>query len=130
MNTKDGFAIQQALRHGFPVAVVSGARSENIRLRFHNLGTEDVFLNSPDKWLDLVKFMEKHHLDASMVLYMGDDLPDLEVMRRVAIPVCPSDAASEIQAVSMYISPFAGGTGCVRDVIEQVLRAQGYWDIL
>lgn len=127
MNTKDGFAIRLALEKGYPIAIISGARSESIRDRFVTLGTSDVFLDAKDKWVLLQQFMKKYKLSSQEVLYMGDDLPDLKVMTQVGMPVCPSDAVSEVQAVSKYISPFPGGCGCVRDVIEQVLRARSDW---
>jgi len=128
VNTRDGFAIKTALESGFHVAVITGARSESIRKRFNDLGTPDVFLASADKVKDLRTWTTRHHLDTAQVLYMGDDIPDLEVMKMVGFPTCPSDAAAEIQALSRYISDYPGGHGCVRDVIEQVLRAQGFWN--
>lgn len=127
MNTKDGYAIQQAIKKGYPIAIISGAKSESIRKRFEALGTSDVFLDSYDKWDKMQVFLERYGLESGDVLFMGDDLPDLEVMSKVGMPVCPNDAVSEIQQVSKYISTYAGGQGCVRDVIEQVLRARSDW---
>jgi len=130
MHTKDGFAIRYALQKGYPVAIISGARSESIRDRMKTLGGGDIYLDSRNKWKDLKHFIDLHGLTTRDLLYMGDDLPDLEVMQRVAVPTCPNDAVTEIQSVSKYISPFPGGQGCVRDVIEQVLRAHGNWPVI
>ena len=128
VNTRDGFALKMAIREGFPVAIITGGVSESIRLRFRVLGTEDVYLGSTDKVIDLKHWMNKWNLTADQVLYMGDDVPDLEVMRLVGMPTCPSDAVAEVLSASRYISTYAGGYGCVRDVVEQVLRAQGIWN--
>ncbi len=128
VNTRDGFAIKTAIEAGFKVGIITGARSESLKGRFKDLGTEDVFLGSTTKTVDLQMFVEKYHLQLSQILYMGDDIPDLEAMKAVGMPTCPNDATNEVQSVSRYISNYAGGHGCVRDVIEQVLRTQGYWN--
>jgi 3-deoxy-D-manno-octulosonate 8-phosphate phosphatase (KDO 8-P phosphatase) len=128
VNTRDGFAIKAAIDAGFKVGIITGARSESLRGRFNDLGTEDVYLFSSDKIADLKAFVEKYQLELSQILYMGDDIPDLGAMKLVGMPTCPNDATTEVQAVSRYISNFPGGHGCVRDVIEQVLRTQGYWN--
>ena len=127
MNTKDGFALFQAVRKNFPVAVISGARSTSIVERFACLGINDVFIDSKNKEKDLTIFLSKYDLEPISVLYMGDDIPDIPAMKIVGLPTCPQDAAEEVQSISKYISNFQGGNGCVRDVIEQVLRAQGKW---
>lgn len=128
VNTRDGFAIKTAIEAGFKVGIITGARSESLKGRFKDLGTEDVFLGSTTKIVDLQAFIAKYHLKLSQILYMGDDIPDLDAMKAVGMPTCPNDATNEVQAVSRYISNFPGGHGCVRDVIEQVLRTQGYWN--
>lgn len=128
VNTRDGFAIKTAIEAGFKVGIITGARSESLRGRFKELGTDDVFLGSLDKIVDLQSFITKYHIELSQVLYMGDDIPDLEAMKAIGMPTCPNDAANEVLAVSRYISTYPGGQGCVRDVIEQVLRTQGYWN--
>jgi 3-deoxy-D-manno-octulosonate 8-phosphate phosphatase (KDO 8-P phosphatase) len=128
VNTRDGFAIKTAIQAGFRVGIITGARSESLIGRFRELGTEDVFLGSTKKIEDLHTFVSKYRLELSQVLYMGDDVPDLEAMKAVGMPTCPNDATNEVQAVSRYISNYPGGYGCVRDVIEQVLRTQGLWD--
>jgi len=128
VNTRDGFAIKTAIEAGFKVGIITGARSESLRGRFKDLGTEDVFLGSLNKIIDLQSFIKKYQLELSQILYMGDDIPDLGAMREVGMPTCPNDATNEVQDVSRYISNYPGGHGCVRDVIEQVLRTQGFWN--
>lgn len=127
MNTKDGYALCHAVKEKFPIAIITGARSESIRGRFAYLGIDDVFLDSKNKLDDMKIFLLKYKLDPASVLYMGDDLPDITPMKRVGLPACPNDAAEEVQGISEYISNYPGGRGCVRDVIEQVMRAQGRW---
>jgi 3-deoxy-D-manno-octulosonate 8-phosphate phosphatase (KDO 8-P phosphatase) len=128
VNTRDGFAIKTAIEEGFKVGIITGARSESLRSRFRDLGTEDVYLGSVDKVVDLQIFAEKYQLDLKHILYMGDDIPDLGPLKLVGMPTCPNDATNEVQSVSRYISNHPGGGGCVRDVIEQVLRTQGFWN--
>ena len=127
MNMKDGYAIQLAVKKGYPVAIITGGNSESIRMRFKGLGITDIYLKSSNKMEDFNDYIYKYNLDAESVLYMGDDIPDFEVMKHVGIPTCPNDASEEIKSLSKYISGIKGGKGCVRDVIEQVLRAQGKW---
>ena len=130
MNTKDGYAIQHAVHQGYPIGIISGARSESIRHRFNAIGVSFVVLKSLDKLADLQEFARKYALHLNEILYMGDDLPDLQALKACGLPTCPADAVSEIQAASAYISDYAGGEGCVRDVIEQVLRSQKKWGAL
>ena len=127
MNTKDGFALFHAVKEKFPIAIISGAKSLSIRERFAILGINDVFLDSKDKVEDMKVFLAKYQLEPRDILYMGDDIPDISAMMKVGLPTCPYDAAEEVQGISHYISNLSGGRGCVRDVIEQVLRAQGKW---
>lgn len=127
MNIKDGYAIQYAVRKGYPMAIITGGTSENVKKRFANLGVKDIYIKSRNKMDDLGDFMERHGVGAGEILYMGDDLPDYQVMRHVGFPTCPADADSEIKEISVYISEKKGGEGCVRDVIEQVMRLQGTW---
>lgn len=127
MNIRDGFAIKYAAEAGYPIAIITGGDDEPVRWRFKKLGVEHVYLPSIDKVVDFNHFIEKFNIEASSVLYMGDDLPDLDVMKLVGIPTCPADADSEIKKIADYISDKKGGEGCVRDVIEQVLRAQYKW---
>lgn len=127
MHIKDGFSIQYAIRKGYIVAIITGGNSESIRERFSKLGVKDIYLKSSDKLADFRKFVADHDLEPKDVLYMGDDLPDYLVMKEVGFPACPTDAIEEIKSISKYISDKNGGEGCVRDVIEQVLRLQGNW---
>jgi len=127
MNTKDGYAIQYAVKRGYPIAIITGGTSENVGQRFRGLGLTDIYLGSSYKPDDFTDFLFKYDLKPEEVLYMGDDLPDYEVMKRAGVPCCPADAVDEIKSTAHYISPFGGGKGCARDVIEQVLRLQGRW---
>ncbi|MDD2279900.1 MAG: HAD hydrolase family protein [Bacteroidales bacterium] len=126
-NTRDGYAIHTAVKQGFPVAIITGGKSEAVRERFRGLGVTDIYLGSTDKVESLEDFRFKYGIELSEIVYMGDDIPDYEVMKRVGFPTCPSDAATEIISISTYISSYAGGRGCVRDIIEQVLKLKGLW---
>ena len=126
-NIKDGYALQLAVKKGLIVAIITGGKTEAIRVRYEGLGLKDVFLGCSIKVKEYNHLMEKYNLRSEEVMYMGDDIPDYEVMRLCGCPVCPADAAPEIKAVSIYISHRNGGYGCGRDVIEQVLKAQGKW---
>lgn len=126
-NVKDGYALQLASKLGFHLAVISGAVVTNITKRLNMLGVKDVFTGVPDKVLKLEEYMEQYHLTPNQVIYMGDDIPDLKVMQKVGVPVCPADAAEEVKQISAYISHCPGGRGCVRDVIERTLKIQGKW---
>ena len=127
VNLRDGYAIQLAVRKGYHICVISGCSSKEYRKRLKLLGVRDIFLNSKSKLEHFQTFIEKYKLNESEVLFMGDDIPDYEVMKKAGIPVCPSDADSEIRDVAAYISDRKGGEGCVRDVIEQVLRLHNKW---
>jgi 3-deoxy-D-manno-octulosonate 8-phosphate phosphatase (KDO 8-P phosphatase) len=127
MNIKDGYALQYAVKKGYIIGIITGGDSEAVRTRFIRLGIQDVYVKSHNKKEDFSNFLQKHHLSPSEILYMGDDLPDYEVMKEVGFPACPADAVEEIKAISKYISHKDGGEGCVRDVVEQVLRLQGNW---
>lgn len=127
VNTKDGYALRLAVTVGLHVAIITGAREEAIRRRYEGLRIHDVFLGSSVKTDNLKVLLEKYNLSADEVLYMGDDIPDYKIMQQVGLPCCPADAAPEIREISRYVSHRNGGYGCVRDVIEQVLKAQGKW---
>ena len=127
MNIKDGFAVQYAIKKGYPVAIITGGNSASVRTRFENLGSKDIYLKSFNKMNDFNDFLNRNHLKQEEILYMGDDLPDYQIMKRVGVPTCPADAVEEIKSISLYISYKTGGEGCVRDVIEQTLRVQGQW---
>jgi len=127
VNLRDGYAIQLAVKQGYRVAVITGANAKEYVKRLKQLGVKDVYLNSREKLEDFKDFLRKYNLEAPEVLYMGDDIPDTEVMKTAGVPVCPADADSEIKALSVYISDKKGGEGCVRDIIEQVLRLHNKW---
>ncbi len=127
MSIKDGFALQLAVKSGYRVMVVSGSSPSPVVDRLNKLGITDVHMSVLDKEAFISDFIRTNKLKPEEVLYMGDDLPDLPAMSVVGLPTCPSDAASEIVAAAKYISSVTGGNGCVRDVIEQVLTANGHW---
>jgi 3-deoxy-D-manno-octulosonate 8-phosphate phosphatase (KDO 8-P phosphatase) len=126
-NVKDGYALQLAYKKGYKVAVISGARSESMMHRMKALQIVDVFLGVERKHDVYKEYLKVNNLKPENVLYMGDDIPDYEVMLDAGVSACPADAAEEIKSVAQYISHFHGGKGCVRDVIEQVLKVQGKW---
>jgi 3-deoxy-D-manno-octulosonate 8-phosphate phosphatase (KDO 8-P phosphatase) len=127
VNLRDGYAIQLAVKKGYHVGVISGCKSKEYQKRLSLLGVKDIFLNSKSKLEHFNTFLNKYNLNKSEVLYMGDDIPDYEVMKEAGVPVCPADADSEIREISSYVSDKKGGEGCVRDVIEQVLRLNNNW---
>jgi len=127
LNIKDGYAIQLAQKKGLRIAIMTGGSSEAIEKRYRYLGVEDIFLRCSVKIKSYEELLEKLKLTDEEVLYMGDDIPDYEIMRRCGCPCCPKDACVEIKDISTYISDYKGGEGCGRDVIEQVLKAQGKW---
>ena len=126
-NIKDGFSIVHAIKMQYPIAIISGGNTPEVRLRYEKLGVKEIYQGVKDKVECLNDFMSKHNLKAENVLFMGDDLPDLSIMKVVGIPTCPNDAVQEIKELSKYISDRNGGEGCVRDIIEQVLRAHNNW---
>ncbi len=126
-NVKDGFAIRNAIEFGYPVAIITGGYIERVRLRYEKLGVKHYYDKARDKVECLNDFLNKVGVDAKNIMFMGDDLVDYQVMTVVGIPVCPKDAVHDIKEISKYISNKNGGEGCVRDVIEQTLRAQNRW---
>ncbi len=126
-NTKDGYAIQYAVKKGYPVAIITGGTSNAVEKRYRSLGVKDIYMSSKDKIADFEDFLSKYDITEDQIMYMGDDLPDYEVMKRVGVPTCPKNAVIQIKEISAYISDMDGGCACVRDVMEQVLRAQGNW---
>jgi 3-deoxy-D-manno-octulosonate 8-phosphate phosphatase (KDO 8-P phosphatase) len=127
VNLRDGYALQLAVKKGYLVGIISGSNSKEYQKRLRLLGVNDIYLKSRSKLDNFHAFLKKHNLNKSDVMFMGDDIPDFAVMKEAGIPVCPSDADSEIRQVSAYISDKKGGEGCVRDVIEQVLRLHNNW---
>jgi 3-deoxy-D-manno-octulosonate 8-phosphate phosphatase (KDO 8-P phosphatase) len=126
-NVRDGYAVQLAVKKGYRIAIITGGNSPEVKQRFEGLGVQDVFLGSSNKVEVFEKYVREHDLKKENICYMGDDIPDWKVMHLVGLPACPADAASEIKSFCNYISPKNGGEGCVRDMIEQTLRAQGKW---
>ena len=128
MNAKDGFALKLALKKGYKIAIITGGREKNIKERLEKLGITNVFLNAHDKLPILNKYLSDNKIDPNTSLFMGDDIPDLKPMKNVGLACCPNDAVHEIKEISHYISNINGGRGCVRDVIEQVLKANNDWN--
>ncbi|MBP3613979.1 MAG: HAD-IIIA family hydrolase [Bacteroidaceae bacterium] len=127
VNIKDGYALQLAVKAGFHVAIITGARTEAVRVRYQGLGIKDVYIGASIKRDCFEELLTMYELAPEEVMYMGDDIPDYEVMQMCGLPCCPADAAHEIKELSKYISPINGGEGCGRDVIEQIMAAQGKW---
>ncbi|MBR1395311.1 MAG: HAD-IIIA family hydrolase [Prevotella sp.] len=127
VNIKDGYAIQLAMKMGLRVVILTGGRTEAVRLRYERLGVKDIFMGCAVKVKTYDELLQKYQLEDAEVMYMGDDVPDIEIMRRVGCPVCPQDACPDVKDTSIYVSPYRGGYGCGRDVIEQTLRAQNKW---
>jgi len=127
MNIKDGYALQLAVKKGYKIAIISGGKSEMVRKRLNGLGITDIYLGSHTKIDTYNEFVATYDLDPNEILYMGDDIPDYEVMQRIGVPTCPNDSAQEIKDISIYVSNKKGGKGAVRDVIEQVMRVHGNW---
>ena len=128
VNMKDGYALKRATEH-LKIAVITGGNSTGIIRRLQSLGIADIFTGAHDKLNVFENYVRSNQIDPGRILYMGDDLPDYPVMRKVGLPTCPSDAVKEIIKVAQYISPYKGGQGCVRDVIEKVLLLQNKWTI-
>lgn len=126
-NIKDGYALQLAVKQGFKVAVVSGAKSKGVEARLRGLGIVDVFLGLDSKLEVYSDYLSRNALLPEQVLFIGDDIPDLAVMKLAGLAACPSDAVSEIKAISHYISPRNGGDACVRDIVEKILKVQNLW---
>jgi 3-deoxy-D-manno-octulosonate 8-phosphate phosphatase (KDO 8-P phosphatase) len=128
MSTRDGYSLQLAIKNGYRVVVISGGLSEGVRQRLLFLGIRDIFLDIHDKVAVLQQYARDHGLDEKDMLYMGDDIPDYHPMQFVGLACAPADAAPEIRHIAAYISSFNGGQGCVRDVIEKVLKLNGHWE--
>lgn len=127
VNIKDGYAMQHAVKKGYPIAIITGGHTQAVEQRFRSLGVKDVYMHSAFKMKDFLDFVEKNGLKPEEVLYMGDDIPDFTVLKKCGFPCCPADAVDEIKSICCYISSKNGGYGCGRDVIEKVLKAQGKW---
>lgn len=127
LSSKDSYAVQYAIKKGYLVALITGGNSIAVRDSFQSLGVHDVFLESMDKKKVFDDFILKKELSVEEILYMGDDIPDYEVMSLAGVAACPADASAEIKSISHYVSHKKGGEGCVRDIIEQTLKVQGKW---
>jgi len=127
VNIRDGYALQLALKSDLKVAIITGAKVESVRKRYQVLGIQDVYLGCSLKIDVYQQFLDKYGLKDEEVMYMGDDIPDYQVLQRCGLPCCPADAAPEIKDICTYVSPVNGGYGCARDVIEKILTAQGKW---
>ncbi|GAB3841939.1 KdsC family phosphatase [Hymenobacter jeollabukensis] len=120
---RDGYAIRHALRRGYRVVIISGRQEEGVRRRLESLDVTEIYLGVDDK----VQVFGACGLDAARVAYMGDDMPDLDVMQRCHLAACPADAAADVRAISQYVAQLPGGRGAVRELIEAVMKAQGRW---
>ena len=127
VNIKDGYSMQLAVKMGLRLVIITGGRDEAIAKRYHYLGIEDVFLACGVKIVKYRDYLKEHNISNEEVIYVGDDIPDYEIMKECGCPCCPKDACVDIREISTYVSPCNGGDGCARDIIEQVLRAQGKW---
>lgn len=129
MNIKDGFALQLAIKKGYQVLIISGSYSEPAEKRLRNLGITEIHMRVHDKLECVRTFLAKQQLSMHEVLFMGDDVPDWQLMQEVSISACPKDAVADIRGTAQYISLYGGGAGCVRDVIEKVLKINGHWEL-
>lgn len=127
VNVRDGYALNLAARLGYGLAIITGGRCESVRLRFQKLGMKYIYLNASNKIEQFREFIAETQYTPEQIVYIGDDIPDYEVMQLVGLPVAPSDATDEIKQVARYISPYRGGEGVARDVLSQVMKAQGKW---
>ena len=127
MNTKDGFIIKYALDKGFKIFIISGGTNKGVKERLKDLGIEEIFLGEHTKKDTYDKLIKKYNLKKNEIVYMGDDIPDIPVMKKIGVPCCPNDAVPDVKQISIYISKKDGGQGCVRDIIEQTLRVQNKW---
>ena len=129
MNIKDGYGLQLAIKKGYHIVIISGGNSPEAEERLAKLGVKHIYMRCENKKEALQQFMVQYNLQAGEILFMGDDIPDFEVMDMVGLPCCPRDAVAEIKEIAKYISPVKGGEGCCRDVIEKVMKLRGHWEI-
>jgi 3-deoxy-D-manno-octulosonate 8-phosphate phosphatase (KDO 8-P phosphatase) len=127
MNVRDGYALQLAIKKKYEIIIISGSYSAEAQIRLEKLGVNKIFMRVENKLKKLKELIALHQLNKEEILYMGDDIPDYEVMQFCGLATCPADATAEIKSISKYISPLKGGEGCVRDVIEKVLKLQNNW---
>jgi 3-deoxy-D-manno-octulosonate 8-phosphate phosphatase (KDO 8-P phosphatase) len=129
MNIKDGYALQLAIKMGYRVVIISGSQSEGVRSRLQKLGIRDIFMQTEDKQARMLAYAEENKLAKKSILFMGDDIPDYAAMKEAGVSCAPADAAAAIRDIAQYVSPFRGGEGCVRDVIEKVLTLNNHWTL-
>ncbi len=127
MNVRDGYALQLAIKNNYEILIISGSYSAEAQIRLEKLGVTKIFMRIENKLEKLKELISAHQLNKEEILYMGDDIPDYEAMQYCGLAACPADAVAEIKTISKYISPLKGGEGCVRDVIEKVLKLQNNW---
>jgi len=127
MNVQDGYAVKVAIQKGYNVCIISGGTNEGVRLRLKGLGVTDIHMGAHHKIDPFEEYLDIYNINPNNVLYMGDDIPDIPPMQIAGIACCPQNAVPEVKALSNYISHKHGGDGCVRDVIEQVLKVRGHW---
>jgi 3-deoxy-D-manno-octulosonate 8-phosphate phosphatase (KDO 8-P phosphatase) len=127
MHVKDGFGLQMAMKYGYKIFIISGGVSEESKRRLEFLGLKEVYIGIADKTAFVTEILKNNKIKWAEVLYMGDDLPDIPVLAKVGLSACPADAVNEVRNIAKYISPINGGWGCVRDVIEKVLKVNGHW---
>ncbi len=127
MNIKDGYALQHAVKKGYTICIISGGTSESVRLRLEGLGIKDVHLGCKNKIKVFEQLKQQHGLENNEVLYMGDDIPDYKIMQQVGVAACPANAAEEIKGISHFISSKNGGEGCVRELLEKVMKLHSKW---
>ncbi len=126
-NIRDGYAIRKAIEEGFKITVISGGKSLGVQKRLSDLGLKDIYLGVNDKLPVLLQWMQKEGIDSNQLAYMGDDILDLPCYAHAALKACPQDAAPEIRSICNYISGYHGGKGCVRDLIEKIMKSQNTW---
>lgn len=127
LNIKDGYAMQLAVKQGYTLGIITGGDTSAVKKRYEGLGVQHIYMKSQVKIIDLEDFMQKTGIPSEAIVYVGDDIPDYEVMKAVGLPICPSDAAPEIKSIAKYISHREGGRGVARDIIEQVMKTQDTW---
>jgi 3-deoxy-D-manno-octulosonate 8-phosphate phosphatase (KDO 8-P phosphatase) len=129
MNARDGYAMKTALNNGYNICIITGGTNEGVKKRLVGLGITDVYLNASDKMIQIREYVAKHNLKPENIVFMGDDMPDVAAIQFAGIGCCPQDAIPEAKAVSQYISHRNGGDACVRDIIEQVMKVHGKWNV-
>lgn len=128
-NIKDGFAMQLAVKLGYKICIISGGNSSGVIKRLEGLGIKDIYMKVHEKLPVFNSYIYDKNLKADEIAYMGDDLPDYNLIKQVGLKCCPADASHDIQEICDFVSSYPGGGGCVRELIEKVLRAQGKWDL-